>query len=133
MPFCLKEIEDFPELEECKSVLIIPCRFCPAASLAVSRNEPYIELFRRFLKTASFEKFIKTKKKAKYIYRLTPEGLDQIARLTFDSLNLRIKEYNRIKKEIKHLSEQIGDIDPNFCLDSEMIPGLKEDLKKLQS
>ncbi|MHC4559899.1 MAG: hypothetical protein ACYS80_21625 [Planctomycetota bacterium] len=62
MPFCLKEIEDFPELDGCKSVLIIPCRFCPAASLAVSRNEPYIELFRRFLKTASFEQFIKTMK-----------------------------------------------------------------------
>ena len=62
MPFCLKEIEDFPELEVCKSVLIIPCRFCPAASLAVSRDEPYIELFRRFLKTASFEQLIKTMK-----------------------------------------------------------------------
>ena len=62
MPFCLKEIDDFTELDECKSVLIIPCRFCPAASLAVSKNEPYIELFRRFLKTASFEHLIKTTK-----------------------------------------------------------------------
>ena len=62
MPFCLKEIEEFPELDGCQSVLIIPCRFCPAASLAVSRNEPYIELFRKFLKTASFERLIKNLK-----------------------------------------------------------------------
>ena len=59
MPFYLEEIEEIPELDDFKSVLIIPCRFCPAASLAVSKNEPYIQLFRRFLKTASYEQFIK--------------------------------------------------------------------------
>jgi len=62
MPFYLKEIEDFPELNGCKSVLIVPCRFCPAASLAVNRNRPYIEFFNRFLTTASYEQFIKTMK-----------------------------------------------------------------------
>jgi hypothetical protein len=62
MPFYLEEIEDISELDRFESVLIIPCRFCPAASLAVGKNEPYIELFRRFLKTASFEQFIKTMK-----------------------------------------------------------------------
>jgi hypothetical protein len=62
MPFYLEEIEDISELDRFESVLIIPCRFCPAASLAVDKNEPYIELFRRFLKTASFEQFIKTMK-----------------------------------------------------------------------
>jgi hypothetical protein len=25
--------------------LIVPCRFCPAASSAVRNNEPYIEIF----------------------------------------------------------------------------------------
>jgi hypothetical protein len=62
MPFYLEEIEEIPELDELKSVLIIPCRFCPAASLAVSRNKPYFEFYRRFLKTASYEQFIKTMK-----------------------------------------------------------------------
>ena len=60
MPFYLKEKENFHELAGCKSVLIVPCRFCPAASMAVSRNEPYIELLSRFLKTDSYEKLIKT-------------------------------------------------------------------------
>jgi hypothetical protein len=55
MPVYLEDISEFPELERFKSVLIVPCRFCPAASLAVRRNKPYFEFFRRFLKTASYE------------------------------------------------------------------------------
>jgi hypothetical protein len=62
MPVYLKDINEFPELERFESVLIVPCRFCPAASLAVRRNEPYFELFRRFLKTASYEQLIETVK-----------------------------------------------------------------------
>ena len=60
MPVYLKDINEFPELERFESVLIVPCRFCPAASLAVRRNEPYFEFFRRFLKTASYEQLIET-------------------------------------------------------------------------
>ncbi len=60
MPVYLKDINEFPELEGLKSVLIIPCRFCPAASMAVRRNEPYFEFFRRLLKTASYEQLIET-------------------------------------------------------------------------
>ena len=60
MPVYLQDIAEFPELEKCESVLIVPCRFCPAASLAVRRNQPYFELFRRFLKTASYEQLLET-------------------------------------------------------------------------
>ena len=62
MPCYLKEIDTISELAGFKSVLIVPCRFCPAASLAVSRNELYIELFRGFLRTASYEKTLSTMK-----------------------------------------------------------------------
>jgi hypothetical protein len=62
MPVYLKDINEFPELERFESVLIIPCRFCPAASLAVRGNNPYFEFFRRFLKTASYEQYIETTK-----------------------------------------------------------------------
>ena len=62
MPCYLTEIDTISELAGFKSVLIVPCRFCPAASLAVSKNEPYIELFRGFLKTASYEKTLSTMK-----------------------------------------------------------------------
>ena len=59
MPFQFKTKEDISEFAHLKSVLIIPCRFCPAASSAVRNNKPYIELFRKFMKTDSYEKYIK--------------------------------------------------------------------------
>ncbi|MDH3891878.1 MAG: hypothetical protein OEV49_12410 [candidate division Zixibacteria bacterium] len=59
MPFILKAIDDTSAYERFESVLIIPCRFCPAASAAVMNNEPYFEVFRRFLKTGAYERFIK--------------------------------------------------------------------------
>jgi len=62
MPLYLKDINRFPELERFTSVLIIPCRFCPAASMAVRTNQPYFEFLRRFLKTASYEELIETMK-----------------------------------------------------------------------
>ena len=60
MPFYLKDIDEFPELEKFKSVLIVPCRFCPAASMAVRTNRPYFEFLRKFLETESYEELIGT-------------------------------------------------------------------------
>lgn len=60
MPIYLKDKSEFPELEKFKSVLIVPCRFCPAASMAVRKNKPYFEFLRRFLKTVSYEQLIDT-------------------------------------------------------------------------
>ena len=62
MPVYLKDVDDFEELQGADSVLIVPCRFCPAASMAVRSDEPYFEFFRRFLKTDSYEKLIATMK-----------------------------------------------------------------------
>jgi hypothetical protein len=62
MPFYLEARDIVPEVANFKSVLIVPCRFCPAASMAVRSNEPYIEFPRRSLKTASYERLIETMK-----------------------------------------------------------------------
>jgi len=62
MPFHLKPIDDISEFTHFKSVLIIPCRFCPAASSSINNNEPYFEFFRKFLKTDSYERDIKNLK-----------------------------------------------------------------------
>ena len=59
MPFYLKNTDITSDIKKYNSVLIVPCRFCPAASLAMTKNEPYIELFSEFLKTASYEQYIK--------------------------------------------------------------------------
>jgi hypothetical protein len=58
MPFHLKPIDDISEFTQFKSVLIIPCRFCPAASSSINNKEPYFEFFRKFLKTDSYERDI---------------------------------------------------------------------------
>ena len=58
MPVYLKDVSEFPELDGVGSVLIVPCRFCPAASMAVRNDEPYFQVFRKFLKTASYEDLI---------------------------------------------------------------------------
>ena len=63
MPFYLKEKNIVPHTAGLQSVLIVPCGFCPAASLAVRENKPYIELFRRFLRTKAYESFIQILKR----------------------------------------------------------------------
>ena len=62
MPIYLKESNIQPQVRGLRSVLIVPCRFCPAASLAIRNEMPYIELFRKFLKTEAFESHIKVLK-----------------------------------------------------------------------
>lgn len=59
MPVYLKDIDEFSELERFKSVLIVPCRFCPAASLAVRRDAPYFRFMQDGLKTVSYEEHVR--------------------------------------------------------------------------
>lgn len=70
MPFYLKEADIVPQVAGLQSVLIVPCGFCPAASLAVREKKPYIELFRKFLKTEAYESFIQAVKR-----RLEDQGI----------------------------------------------------------
>lgn len=58
MPFILEAKDVLREAAEFKSVLIVPCRFCPAASAAVIHDEAYIEFPRRALMTPSYERQI---------------------------------------------------------------------------
>ncbi len=58
MPFYLKDRDISSDMAGVRSALVVPCRFCPAASLAVRERKPYIELFRKFLRTPSYESYI---------------------------------------------------------------------------
>lgn len=62
MPFYLKDRDVSSDIASVRSALIVPCRFCPAASLAVREKKPYIEVFRRFLRTPSYESHIQALK-----------------------------------------------------------------------
>jgi hypothetical protein len=70
MPFYLKESDVLKRVAGLQSVLIVPCRFCPAASLAVREKKPYVELFRKLLRTEAYESFIRALTR-----RLQDEGI----------------------------------------------------------
>lgn len=70
MPFLLKARDVFPDIASLRAVLIVPCRFCPAASLAVRENKPYLQLFRHFLATPSYQSYIEALKS-----RIEGEGI----------------------------------------------------------
>ncbi len=54
MPLYLKDRDISSDIAMVRSALIVPCRFCPAASLAVRERKPYIE-FCKLLRTPSYE------------------------------------------------------------------------------
>ncbi|MGD8386071.1 MAG: hypothetical protein PVG49_02945 [Desulfobacteraceae bacterium] len=54
MPVYLENRDVFPELAGYRSVLIVPCRVCPAISLAVAQHEAYLELLTHFLGTPAY-------------------------------------------------------------------------------
>ena len=64
MPFCLEAKDVLPKVQNFKSVLIVPCRFCPAASAAVKSDGPYIEFPFRSLKTAAYERQVAEMKRS---------------------------------------------------------------------
>ena len=51
------------------------------------------------VKISNFEK---NPKKLKYIYILTPRGITYRAKLTINFMKLKIREYERLKKEMKN-------------------------------
>ncbi len=62
MPFLLKDRDISSEISNVRSVLIVPCRFCPAASLAVREKKPYMELFKALGRTPVYEAYIRALK-----------------------------------------------------------------------
>ncbi len=59
MPFYLKERDLSADAAGVRSALIVPCRFCPAASLAVKEAAPYVQLARGSLRTRVYESYIR--------------------------------------------------------------------------
>lgn len=70
MPCYLKEVDVVPAVRQFRSVLIVPCRLCPAVSSAVRQNRPFIELCRGNLKTPCYEDHIRNMR-----VRLEQEGV----------------------------------------------------------
>lgn len=59
MPIHLDDLDVISQVEGLDSVLIIPCNLCPAVTVAVRENQPFLNLLRNIFKSAPFEDYIK--------------------------------------------------------------------------
>ena len=50
--------------------------------------------------------FKKSKKKIKYLYKLTPLGLAEKTKMTINFMNRKMKEYEDLKKELKNIKRK---------------------------
>lgn len=71
------------------------------------------------------DRFRKHPNKLAYMYRLTPKGLEELTKLTFSFLKIRLAEYEEIKSEIEALSSQIKRLAPDMEYDMQLIDKLK--------
>ena len=60
MPIHFNDLDVVSEVSGLSSALIVPCYMCPAVTVAVRENEPFIQFFKNFLKSAPFEQYITT-------------------------------------------------------------------------
>jgi len=60
MPVHLEPQDVSADLKLFNSVLIVSCLVCPPMCLAMQQNSPFIEFFKRGLKTAAFEDYIQS-------------------------------------------------------------------------
>ena len=60
MPLYLNDLDVVPEIEGAKSVLIVPCRMCPATSLSLRNNKPFFEFFKSLFRSPALDEYIKT-------------------------------------------------------------------------
>jgi len=58
MPIYLNDLEVVSEVTGLSSALIVPCNMCPAVTLAVKEQKPFVQFFRSLLKSAPFEQHI---------------------------------------------------------------------------
>ena len=58
MPIHFDDLDVGPEVAGLSSALIVPCNMCPAVTVAVREEKPFIRVFRSFLKSAPFERHI---------------------------------------------------------------------------
>lgn len=54
------------------------------------------------------ENFRHSAHKGRYLYKLTPKGLDEKARVTSRFLKRKLEEYEALKEEIERLREEAG-------------------------
>lgn len=62
MPLHFEDLDVFDGLEGSRSALIVPCRMCPAITIAVKENKPFLQFFRSPFKSRPFEQYLEALK-----------------------------------------------------------------------
>ncbi len=58
MPIHFSDLDVASDVDGVSSALIVPCTMCPAATVAVREQKPFMQLFRSLFKSAPFERYI---------------------------------------------------------------------------
>ena len=58
MPIHFKDLDVTQELKGVRSALIVPCNVCPAVTVSVRENKPFMQLYKSFLKSQPFEEYL---------------------------------------------------------------------------
>lgn len=71
MPIHFDDLDVLSEVSGLRSALIVPCNMCPAFTIAIREKKPFLQLFRSFLKSAPFDRYLKSLQS-----RLKEKGVD---------------------------------------------------------
>ena len=60
MPIHFNDRDVISEVAGLSSALIVPCYMCPAVTVSVREDKPFIQLFKSFLKSTPYEQYMTT-------------------------------------------------------------------------
>lgn len=60
MPMHMEDLDVVSQLEGVASALIVPCRMCPAVSVADRTNRPFMQFFRSLFKSPPLEAYLQS-------------------------------------------------------------------------
>ena len=58
MPIHFTDVDVMPEVSGLDSVLIVPCFMCPAVTVAIRENKPFIQIFKGFFSSPPFKAYL---------------------------------------------------------------------------
>jgi len=58
MPIHFKDLDVVSKVDEGSSALIVPCTMCPATTVAVREQKPFLQLFRSLFKSPPLERYV---------------------------------------------------------------------------
>ncbi len=58
MPIHFEDLDVIQEIKGVRSALIVPCNMCPAVTVSVRENKPFMQLLKSIMKSPPFEEYL---------------------------------------------------------------------------